>query len=804
VEAKKQSPGQYAPTDLSAQRPYEELLMTLLRGKWVIAITAAVVFVLTALYTFTSKPVYEASSMIIVEERGRSGTLPFLDITGAASQTKITNELETLKARSTSEAVARALLDRTFVDAAKSRFIPMILKADAEKGVNVKDTLPAVTQRLIRKVEFTPVKESDIIRVTVKSNDPVEAALIANMYSEVYTQRNTSASRVKSRAIREFLQSQMQSKHGSLDSSENALQNYMRNSGVVTLDAEANKVVDQLSALEATRDGIEVDISTRSKTLNSLKQELAVQEPNVAKAIGESNDTYIRLLQEQLARLEVQRDVVIAQNPELADQKIYSEKLKEIDTQIVSLRNNLKARTETFMSTIVPGERTNNPEGGTATFLSQVKQRIIEQQIELDGLAARKAALNVVVRDYEKQFNQIPRKSMELAKLQRSRMSNEKLYLLVEEKFNEAAIKETSELGYVNIMDPAVIPTDPISPKVIPNLFMGVVIGLFLGIGLVVVRARMDDRIQSPLDLKKRGIIPLSTIGKIDIERPAEGTVEPGIAAEGKRLGDHLVSFYSPLSSTSEAYRHLRTSVMCSRPDHPLKTILVTSPNPEEGKSTTICNLAISFAQAENRVLLVDSDMRRPSVHKQFNLEQDPGLTESFFAKKTFEQVVHRKVVENLDVLCCGTIPPNPAEILNSHRMREYIDRLKSSYDIVMFDTPPLLAVTDAAILSRKVDGVLVVICAGKTGFSSLDRAGEILQSVGSLPLGVALNNFDMKTAYGGYYGKNKSDRYSYSYGYASTPSKTGEGAKGFVNQVRNAFANYGNGTEKKGQNNGK
>ncbi len=143
-------------------------------------------------------------------------------------------------------------------------------------------------------MDFAPVKESDIIKVTVRRNDPLEAALIANIYTQVYAERNMSASRMKSRALREFLQSQMSSKHENLDSTEHALQTYMRSSGVVSLDAEANKVVNQLSQLEATRDGIEVDISTRIKTLNSYKQELATQEPNVAKAIGESNDTYIR------------------------------------------------------------------------------------------------------------------------------------------------------------------------------------------------------------------------------------------------------------------------------------------------------------------------------------------------------------------------------------------------------------------------------------------------------------------------------------------------------------------------------
>ena len=465
-------------------------------------------------------------------ERCRSWISPALQ-----RNSKITNELETLKARSTAEAVAQELLDRTYLDAAKTRFIPIIRAEVDGNPADVKDSLAAVTVRLLKVVDFTPVKESDIIRVTVRSTDPLEAAVIANMYTQVYANRNMSASRVKSRAIREFLQSQMGAKHETLDSTEHNLQTYMRTSGMVSLDAEADKVVKQLSELEATRDGIDVDISSRRKTLNSYKEELAQQEPNVAKAIGESNDTYIRLLQEQLAKLEVQRDVVIAQNPELSGEKIYSEKLKEIDAQIASLKKNLKARTEVFLGSLIPGDRTNTTEGGTAGFLSQVKQRIIEQQIELDGLVARKQALNTVVAEYEGKFNQIPEKSIELAKLQRARLSSEKLYLLVEEKFNEAAITETSEFGYVNIMDPAVIPDKPVSPKVAMNLLLGAMLGLFLGVGIVIVRARMDDRIQSPEDLKKYGVVPLATIGMIDLQKQRNGKAGGSVAVQEREIG---------------------------------------------------------------------------------------------------------------------------------------------------------------------------------------------------------------------------------------------------------------------------
>jgi capsular exopolysaccharide synthesis family protein len=773
MEAKDQTVDSQPIQDPAGQGNLDEVITTIMRGKWVIAASYLIVVSLTLLYTLLMNPVYEATSMVLVDERGRSNHPPFLDITGAGTSTKITNELETLKSRATTEAVAQALLDKCYLDVSSQEMIPVIRRVVDGEQQDVKDNLRTVSKRLQKLVEFTPIKESDIIRITARSSDSTEAALIANTFARVYAERNMSASRTKSRSVREFLQSQVQSKHEGLDSTEQALESYMNRSGVVSLDAEANKLVDQLSQLEATRDGIEVDITARTKTLNSLKQELALQEPNVARAIGESNDTYIRMLQEQMARLEVQRDVVIAQNPELADQQIYSEKLKEIDSQIASLKNNLKERTKTFLGSLIPGDRSTTSEGGTAGFLAEVKQRIIEQQVELDGLVARKSALNNVITQYESQFNKIPQKSIELAKLQRARLSSEKLYLLVEEKFNEAAITETSEFGYVSIMDHAEVPNEPVLPRIGLNLILGSILGLVIGIVIVFVRSHMDDRIQTPEDLKKRGISPMATIPRVPVPRSKNGTKGGYAGEERSPFDQRLITYFSPLSSFSEGFRHLRTGVRFSLSDAPVRTAMISSPSPREGKSTTVCNLAISFAQGENRVLLIDADLRRPTIHSLFGLDKGPGVTDVVFGKRVFEDVVNTDVVEKLDILTCGTPPPNPAEVLGSVRMWDFIERIRPSYDIILFDTPPMLAVTDGALVARNVDAVFLVISAGWTGISSMERATEILRSVGKKAAGIVLNNFDIQRAYGGYYNRRSRDQHTYGYGY--TTNENGE-----------------------------
>lgn len=742
----------------SRESSLHEYLAILQRGRFIILVITAIVFVATALYTFLTKPIYESSALVLVDSKGRTGPMPFLDFTGSTG-TKITNELEALKSYSLADGVTKALVAKSRLDDDMRTPIQIIQSEDDESGGPIAPDR-VIIDRLKKAIAFSPIRESDIIRITAQSTSPGEAALIANTYASVYSDRNLAQSRVKSRAVREFLQSQLQTRHSVLDSTERALQGYMQSSGMVSLDMDADRVVKQLSDLEAARDALDVDITSGEKTLNSYKEELAKQEPNVARAIGESNDAYIRLLQDQLAKLEVQRDVVIAQNPDLQGQKIYSQKLDEIDAQIVVLKKTLQQRTEAYLHSVVPGSNANSPgQPGTTAFLAEVKQKIIEQQISLDGLKARKAAMAIVLAEYERQFNQIPEKSMELARLQRARLSSEKLYLLVQEKFNEAAITETSEMGYITIMDPAVVPVKPVSPKMLQNLILGLLMGAFLGVGVVFIRARLDTTVNTPEDLKKAGFVPLSTISLIP-EGATNGELQKGGSVVDHILHPSLVTHHNPFSPIAESYRHLRTNVQYAQLDKPLKNILITSSNPQEGKTTTAANLAIAIAQMDQRVLLVDADMRKPQVHRVFGVEREPGLTDYLIRREAFDDIVDKNVLENLDVVYCGKIPPNPAEVLGSKVMKEFIREMGKIYDVVLFDSPPLLAVTDAAVLAAEADAVILVVSAGTTDLGAIERSAEILKGIGRVAMGVVLNNFDLRKAYMG--DRNKYGGYGY------------------------------------------
>ncbi len=403
-------------------------------------------------------------------------------------------------------------------------------------------------------------------------------------------------------------------------------------------------------------------------------------------------------------------------------------------------------------------------------MLGQYKQRIIEQQIALDGLIAKKEALSNVIVDYEQQFNMIPRKSIELAKLQRTRLSSEKLYLLVEEKFNEAAITESSELGSVNVIDPAVASPDPIRPRVNLNMAIAFLLGIGGGIGITLVRASLDTKLRSPDDLKRLGVTPLGIIQRME-KKVLKGMTGPNGGGAAKSFDPRLVTYYNPLLSDAEGYRHLRTAIQDSVEKDPLGVIAIASASPQEGKSTIASNLAVSFSLMEGRCLLIDADLRRPSIHEIFGLQRGPGLTQIGAGLAEFDEVVHRKVLDNLDILTAGNAVKNPAELLAKQSMKELFEKLRRQYRIVLVDTPPLLAVTDAGLLARLVDGVIVVVQSGSTTAETLEIAGEKLKSQRHNFLGLVLNRFDARSAYGSY-------RYGYRIGYGPYEYTAGKKTK--------------------------
>jgi tyrosine-protein kinase Etk/Wzc len=283
---------------------------------------------------------------------------------------------------------------------------------------------------------------------------------------------------------------------------------------------------------------------------------------------------------------------------------------------------------------------------------------------------------------------------------------------------------------------------------------LGALIGLGLGIGLTFVIEYFDNTIKRIEQVEQLGFNLLGAIPKIQQDKIEKKQKKATFteADEGQQIESRLVTHFDPKSPISEAYRTLRTNLQFTRLDYPLKSLMVTSAGPKEGKSTTVANLAITLAQLGSKVVLVDSDLRRPVIHSIFAMDKDVGLTNYMVDSIPFSQILKNSFMDNLKIITCGVLPPNPSELLGSKKMEELTAKLKTEFDLILFDSPPVIAVTDAAILATKVDGVFFVISSGTANRDAILRAKVQLENVKAPVVGALLNNVDVEGTYGSSY----------------------------------------------------
>ena len=292
--------------------------------------------------------------------------------------------------------------------------------------------------------------------------------------------------------------------------------------------------------------------------------------------------------------------------------------------------------------------------------------------------------------------------------------------------------------NYLSLVEPAKLPLSPIAPNVMLNVLLAAAIGAGLAVAGAFLIEYLDDTVKTPNEVSQ--LLGLANLGAI-------------ANIWGESSNDRLITAKHPRASHSEAYRALRTNIQVMNLDKPAKTLLLTSANPKEGKSVTSANLAVVMALGGARVLLVDADMRRPQQHSIFHLTNDFGLVNALMHPEAkLDTYLQPTETENLSVLTTGPIPPNPAELLDSKRMRDLLERFKERFDMIVFDTPPILPRIDAAVLARHVDGVVLVVDAGHTRRDSAVRAKEALTHAGGRMLGVVLNRIEHSSHYYYYY----------------------------------------------------
>lgn len=695
-------------------------------------------------YAINAKNIYKAGTSLKIAKPGgnilQSPLVPEFNDWG--NDRFIANEIEILKSFKLREKVGQALLD-TFNNSSNKNDFSLL--SPEESMFEEKKSLPTsleVAGMLENIVNIEQKRGLDIVEISVESISAKEAAIISNLYAVQYKNYNLEINRNQLTFVKEFLNKQRQDKKEELNEAEDLLKNYQEKGGIIALDQQAQSLIQQLSQFEAQMNAAKIELTASNEVLNKYKDELSKQDPKLAQYLESiTSETYITALQNQISELQLNKDLALAKSETGVD---ISQKIKEYDLKIKDLNQKLDEKIKVLKSGIFA----SSPEE-----VRGISQKIIEEEVKNKSLKSSLNSLNEIVKKYDERFNKLPKTTIELARFQRKRESLEKLYTLVEEKYQEALINEQSQPGNVLIIDNARVPLVPAKPNRFLIIFVGLIIGFGLSFGFVFTKNYFDNTIKTPEDIQRKNVNVLAWIPRIE-----------GLGLNGSSKFDFIIST-QPDSISSEAFRSLRTRVQFSRADKDsLKTILVTSPAPQEGKTTIALNLAGSFAQSNKKTLLLDADLRKPRLHQVFEKDKRPGLVDYLVGDVPFEKVLTTTDTKNLFLITSGIIPPNPAEMLDSVQMENFIKKVRSEFDYIIIDSPPIIAVTDAEILARKVDGNILVVSAESTEKDMLERAVQLLKNDLSVLIGTVLNNFSTKPGYGSYY--------KYYYYYASSKEK--------------------------------
>ncbi|MBS1552708.1 MAG: polysaccharide biosynthesis tyrosine autokinase [Bacteroidetes bacterium] len=694
----------------------------------IIVITLASI-IITLVYVFNAKDIYKSNSTIKINRPQGSVLSSSLipEFQDFITDRYISNEIEVLKSYKIREKVAENMIDTFKINQDKDKFFYLFNHSDNDNNSLV--SVPALTDILSSIVKIDQKRGLDVVDIVVESPSKYEAMLVANLYATVYQSFSLELSREELTTLTRYLNEEKENKFKDLAKAELDLEEYQKKGGLILLDAQVKNLVENISQLEAQKNAANIELSSKEKEYNSLNTEIARIDPTLVDFMkGKIDESYISEVQSKIAELESKRDIE-ASIPQ--DDKLRQKTLDEYNRKIDPLKRTLEEKIQVLQTSLY----SNTPEDRRI-----VAQKLLEANVGVQSYRTKVNTLSKLLSRYEDQFSKLPTQSIEYAKLERNRKATEKLYLILEEKYQEAKINERIKLGTILVIAPSVLASKPSKPNRTLIVFLGVMLGLAASIGFAFARNYFDHTVKSPDEIENKGISVLSWIPAID-------------ELKGGGMSEFIVA-NKPKSPPSEAFKALRTRLQYAKLEEtPIKTILLTSSVPSEGKTTISLNVAGSLAQMDKKVLLLDCDLRKPRIHNVFETDRFPGLSDYLFSNASLDEITRKTKLENLSVITSGTIPPNPSELLASKQMKEFLDKMKGIYDFIVIDSPPYISVTDAEILFRITDGTILVLRAGKTPSDAFFRTCEKLMKLDAHNfLGVVFNNFSYKSAYGYYY----------------------------------------------------
>jgi capsular exopolysaccharide synthesis family protein len=682
--------------------------INVLRKRWRIVATVLVVSLTVAfVITIRMPKTYEATCSLVIESSAPQVLEGVKEVIEMAAATR---EFYTTQYRIVhSREVAQQVIDRLGLASDATYFV----SADPSQGPN-RDFM---VEQLLNKVRVLGVRDSHIANIQVRDVDPARAMRIANAFADTYIEQNLDFKLEGARSAGIWLGEQTVDLRKRLENSEMELYKFRKDRNLldVGLDDKMGMTRQNLQSLNAKI----TDVKARRIELESIRKLILAAKNNISEreSLPEIRDNPVvqKLRENYLDLLKIKADL----------ESHYGEKHPKIETiehQIVAVQRDygkelddvLRAFDKRYQALV-------ETEESLLKWMAHEKQQALE-------LAKLETEYRPLARDAE---------------------NNGKVYSQINQRQKEINLTGMLKANNVRILDRATPPRSAVSPLLSVNLPVGVIVGLIFGLMLAFTIESLDNTVKSPEAAEDLVGAPL--LGVV----PMLSQSRQHLAAEAPTRD--LAVFHDPSSLAAEACRSIRTNMLFISAQKEFSLFSVTSPGPQDGKTTVAINLAVTMAQAGGRVLLIDVDMRRPRVHKSFGLKSDKGISSVMAGNVELKDAICKSEVPNLDVLPCGPMPPNPAELLHTEAFRQILAQCREKYDRVILDSPPIGPVTDPAIIGGATDGVVLVLRAGHTTREATQFARRQLGDAGARILGLVINQTDRK---GGRYG------YGYGYGY--------------------------------------
>jgi capsular exopolysaccharide synthesis family protein len=714
--------------DLMPREPHLlDYLLVLRKHQWLIAFFLLAVVSIVTIATFRMKPVYQATARVEID-RENGNAMRFSDSQQDDGYFDLEDYIVTQSKILQSETLAMLTV--------KSMGLDRLPQYGGEAGKPVKVTgdsslvRPAALGAFLGGLSIKRVPNTRLLDVTYESTDPALAARIVNAHINNYIEQNFRSKFEAATQASNWLTGQLNEMKIKVENAEDARLAYERENQIWTIGEKSDISTQKLADLnrqltEAQTDRINKEAVYQLAQSGNYDAIAAVRESLVIQDI----------LKQQTTLTSEYADAVNQYGPKFPKVLRIQAQIKDLDQLITREKVNI-------------GNQVEADYRGARQRELLLTQALDQQKAETNATAEKLVQYNILNREAE---------------------ANKQLYDGMLQKLKEAGISAGLRSSNIRIVDPALIPNGPTRPNKPRNVMLSILVGLFGGIGLALLREYLDNTVKTPDDIETLARLPSlavvpalsSSTGKRS-GRFSKLLKTPVIASKEGRA--ELISHNMPQSQMSEAFRALRTSLLLSQADHPPQVILMTSALPREGKTTAAVNLAVTLAQLGDKTLLVDADLRKPGINRALSLVdgKHAGLSSYLAGVSSLDLItVPHPAITNLAAIPTGPIPPNPADLLSSRRLTELISELRSRYKFIVIDSPPIMAATDAVILSVLVDGVLMVVRSGETPKEAFVRTRDLLAGVKCHMLGVVLNAVDASSP--DYYYSYR--YYPYSYG---------------------------------------